>query len=101
MLTTRFCVGGSVHIRQEWYISNPQAVGDNVAVNVARMIMTIGMSADNSLMSCEMFAAKLLAESLCAVNCQAVLNTITRVKTDYVVVAFDIAPIVVFAVMQI
>ncbi len=65
------------------------------------MIMTVGAGADNSLMSCEMVAAKLLAESLRMVNRQAVLNAIAWVKADYVVMTFDVAPTAVFAVMQI
>ena len=64
-------------------------------------IMSIGMRANDRLISCKMFAAKFLAQRLRAVNRQTVLNSITRVKTDYVVVGFDVAPTAIFAVMQI
>ena len=70
-------------------------------MNVPAVIVTVGVGADNSLMPCEMVAAKLLAESLGAVNCQAVLNTITRGKTDDVVVGFDVTPTAIFAVLEI
>ena len=65
------------------------------------MIMTIGMSAHNSLMSCEVLTAKLLAQLLCLIYCQAVLNSIARVKADYVVMTFDVAPTSVFAILDI
>ncbi len=101
MLATRFCVGGSVHIWQERNIFDTQAVNDYVTMNVPAVIVTVGVGADDSLMSCEVLMAKLLAQLLHAVNCQAVLNTISRVKTDYVVVDFNIAPIAVFAILKI
>ena len=65
------------------------------------MIISVGMCANYRLMPCEMFLAKLLAQLLCLIYCQAVLNTVARVKTDYVVMAFDIAPTVVFAILEI
>ena len=70
-------------------------------MNVARMIVTVGVGADDSLMSCKMLAAKLLAQLLRSVNRQAVFNAVAWVKADYVMVAFNIAPTAVFAVMQI
>ena len=101
MFAASFCIGRSVHIQQEWHIRKSYAVDDNVAMNVPTTIVTVGMCADNSLMPCKMLAAELLAESLCAVNCQAVLNTISRVKTDYVVVRLNVAPTSVFAILKI
>ena len=65
-----------------------------------RMIMTVGMCANNRLMPCEMVAAKLLAESLCAVNCQSVLNAVAWVKTDYVVMTFDVATGAILAILK-
>ena len=70
-------------------------------MNVPAVIVTIGVSANDCMMPCEMLAAKLLAESLGAVNRQPILNAVARVKADYVMVAFNVAPTAIFAVMQI
>ena len=53
-------------------------------MNITRTIVTVGVGADNSLMSCEMLAAKLLAQLLCFIYCQTVLNAVAWVKADYV-----------------
>ena len=71
------------------------------AMNVTRTIVTVGVGADNRLMSRKMLAAKLLAQLLCLIYCQAALNSISRVKADYVMVAFNVAPATVFAVLKI
>ncbi len=86
---------------QERNIFNSQGIDNYVAVNVARMIVTVGMCADNRLMPCEMLLAKLLAESLGAVNRQPTLNAVAWVKTDYVVMIFSVSLTSVFAVLEI
>ena len=63
--------------------------------------MTIGVSADNRLMPCEMLLTKLLAQHLRSVNRQTVLNPISRVKADYVVMGFNVAPTAIFVVLEI
>ena len=70
-------------------------------MDIARAVVTVGVSADDCLMLCEMFAAKLLAESLGSVNRQAVLNSIARIKADYVMVAFNVAPTAIFSISEI
>ena len=72
-----------------------------MTMNVPTVVVTVGMCADNSLMPCEMVAAKLLAESLGAVNRQPILNSIARVKADYVVMGFNVAAGAILAILKI
>ena len=69
---------------QERNVLDLKAIDNYVTMDIARMIVTVDISAYNRLMSCEMFAAKLLAESLCAVNRQFIFNAVSLLKTNKV-----------------
>ena len=95
------CIAWPVHIGKEGNIFDAEAVDDDVNMNVAAMVMTIRMSADQSLMSGEMLPAEIGAKLLGFIHCQPIFYSISRIKADDIVVTFHITPLVVFAVFEI
>ena len=79
----------------------PQGIDNDMNVNVAAVVMPVGVGADNGLVSTKMRFAKFLSKLLCLVNGQSVISRVTRIKADDVVVAFHILPFLVFAVSEI
>ena len=80
---------------------NPQAVYDDMHMNVASVIVSVRVGADNGLVSGEMFSTKLLAQFLRPVYGQAVVCPVPWVKADDIVVAFHIFPFLVFLIAEI
>ena len=69
---------------------NPQAVYDDMHMNVARVIVPVRVGADNGLVSGEMLVAKFLAQRLRLINGQTVVRSVPWVKADDIVVGFHI-----------
>ena len=101
MLATGFRIGGSVHIREQRNFLYPQGIDNDVNVDIAALVMTVGVGADDGLVSAKMRFAKFLAQLLCAVNGQSVVYAVPWVKRNNVVVAFHIFAFLVFAVAEI
>ena len=65
-------------------------------VDVSAVMMSVRMRRNDRLMTGEVLSAKLDTEFLCLVNSQSVIVTVTRIKTDDIVMRFDILRFVVF-----
>ena len=70
-------------------------------MNVAAVVMPVRVGAYKGLVSGEMLFTKLLAQLLRPVYGQAVVLCVTGVKTDNVMVAFHVLPLLVLAIFQI
>ena len=91
----------SVHVGQKRDGFNPQAVYDDMHMNVARVIVPVRVGADNGLVSGEMLVAKFLAQRLRLINGQTVVRSVPWVKADDIVVGFHIFPFLVLAIAEI
>ena len=101
VLHAAFRVRWSVHVGQKRDSFNPQAVYDDMHMNVARVIVSVRVGADNGLVSGEMLFAKFLAQRLCLINGQAVVRSVPWVEADDIVVGLHIFPFLVFAIAEI
>ena len=101
MLHAAFCVRWSVHVGQKRDSFNPQAVYDDMHMNVARVIVPVRVGTDNGLVSGELCFAKFLAQRLCLINGQTVVRSVPWVKADDVVVGLHIFPLLVLAIAEI
>ena len=70
-------------------------------MDIAAVIVSVRVGADNGLVSGKLFPAKFLAQRLRPVYGQAVVYCVPWVKADNVVVAFHIFPFLVFTVSEI
>ena len=101
VLTPGAGVRRSVHVGQQRYFLNPQTVNDDMHMDIAAVIVSVRVGADNGLVSGEVGGTKSLAQLLRPVNGQAVVCPVPWVKADNVVVAFHILPLLVFAIAEI
>ncbi len=88
-----FCVCWSVHIGQKRDSFNPQTVYDDMHMNVAGVVVSVRVGADNGLVSGEMLSAKFLAQRLRLINGQTVVRSVPWVKADNIVVDFLHLPV--------
>ena len=61
VLATLPCIGGSVHVREQGYFLYPQRIDNDVNVDIAAVVMPIGVGTDKCLVSAKMRFAKFLA----------------------------------------
>lgn len=61
VLATLPCICRSVHVREQWDFLYSQTVYDNMNVDIAAVVMTIGVGTDKCLVSAKMRFAKFLA----------------------------------------
>ena len=101
VLATGFRVGWPVHVGQERHFLYPQAVNDDMHMNVSAVVMPVRVGAYKGLVAGEMLGAKLLAQCLRPVYGQAVVRAVPWVKADDIVVAFHIFPPLVLPVAEI
>ena len=101
MLAADFRIGRPVHVGQERHFLNPQAVYDNMHMNVAAVVMPVRVGADKGLVAGKMLFTELFPQRLRPVYGQAVVRPVPRVKADDVVVAFHIFPPLVFLIAEI
>ena len=76
VLAPGFRVGWPVHVGQERHFLNPQAVNDDMHMNVAAVVMPVRVGAYKGLVAGEMLGAKLLAQFLRPVYGQAVVRAV-------------------------
>ena len=62
VLATGFRVGWPVHVGQERHFLNPQAVNDDMHMDIAAVVMPVRVGAYKGLVAGEMLGAKLLAQ---------------------------------------
>ena len=94
-------IAWSVHVRHEGDFFNSQRIDNDVYMNIAAAVVSVGMCADDCLMTGKMISAKFLAQLLCSVNGQSVVGNILGIEADDIVVTFDIFPFLIFAVAEI
>ena len=70
-------------------------------VDVSAVMMSVRMRRNDRLMTGEVLSAKCHAKLLYLVNSQSVIVTVTRIKTDDIVMRFDILRLVVFSVLTV
>ena len=92
MLTAVLCVRRSVHVGQERDFLYPQAVNDDMHMNVAAMVMPVRVGAYKGLVAGEMLFTELLPQFLRPVYGQAVVRAVPWVKADDIVVALSRPP---------
>ncbi len=95
------CVGWSVHVGQQGYFLNTQRIDNDMNMDIAAVVVSVRVGADNGLVSGEMLGTKFLAQCLRPVYGQAVVRCVPWVKGNDIVVAFHIFPFLVLAVSEI
>ena len=70
-------------------------------MDVSRMVVPIGVSADDGGMTGEVFFAEFQAKCLCLFHGQAVVGCISGVKADDILMALNIFRVVVLAVLSV
>ena len=81
-----------VHVGQERHFLYPQAVNDDMHMNVAAVVMPVRVGAYKGLVAGEMLFTELLPQCLRPVYGQAIVRAVPWVKADDIVVAFYIFP---------
>ena len=101
VLATGFRIGWPVHVGQERDFLYPQAVNDDMHMDIAAVVMAVRVGAYKGLVAGEMLGAKLLAQLLRPVYGQTVVRAVPWVKADDIVVAFHIFPPLVLLIAEI
>ena len=91
----------SVHVGQQGYFLNTQRIDNDMNMDIAAVVVSVRVGADNGLVSWEMLFTELLAQLLRLVYGQAVVCPVPWVKADDIVVAFHIFPFLVFLIAEI
>ena len=91
----------SVHVGQQGYFLNTQRIDNDMNMDIAAVVVSVRVGADNGLVSGEMLGTKFLAQCLRPVYGQAVVRCVPWVKGNDIVVAFHIFPFLVFTVSEI
>lgn len=101
VLHARLGVARSVHIWHERDFHNSQRVDNDVYMNIAAAVVSVGVSANNGLMTQKVFLAEFLSKALRQIYGQSVVGNIFWVKRNDLVVTFDIFPFLIFAVAKV
>ena len=91
----------SVHVGQQGYFLNTQRIDNDMNMDIAAVVVSVRVGADNGLVSGKLLPAKFLAQRLRPVYGQAVVHRVPWVKADNVVVAFYIFPLLVLPIAEI
>ena len=91
----------SVHVGQQGYFLNTQRIDNDMNMDIAAVVVSVRVDADNGLVSGEMLGTKFLAQCLRPVYGQAVVRCVPWVKGNDIVVAFHIFPFLVFPIAEI
>ncbi len=91
----------SVHVRQERNFLYPQRIDNDMHMDIAAVVVSVRVGADNGLVSGKLLPAKFLAQRLRPVYGQTVVHRVPWVKADNVVVAFYIFPLLVLPIAEI
>ena len=70
-------------------------------MNIAAAVVTVGMCADDCLMTRKVFFAEFLAKALRQIYVQSMIGNILGIKADNIVMAFDIFTLLIFAVTEV
>ena len=91
----------SVHVGQQGYFLNTQRIDNDMNMDIAAVVVSVWVGADNGLVSGEMLGTKFLAQPLRPVYGQSVVRCVPWVKGNDIVVTFHIFPFLVLAVSEI
>jgi len=94
-------VAGSVHVRFALHLGHPQGVDNDMDMDVAAVVVTVRVGADQGLVSGELLGTEPLPQRLGLVHCQAVVGAVPGVKGQDVVMAFHVLPLLVFSIAEI
>ena len=94
-------VAGLLHIGLAFHFPCSDAADHDVDMDVSRMVVPIGVSADDGRVAGKVFFAEFQAKCLCLIHSQPVIGCIPWVKADDILVAFDITMLVVLAVLSV
>ena len=94
-------IAGLLHIGLALHFSRSDAADHDVDMDVSRMVVPIGVSADDGRMTGEVFFAEFQAKSLCRFHGQAIVGCIAWVKADDILVALDITMLGVLAILAV
>ena len=70
-------------------------------MDVSRMVVSIGVGADECRMTGEIFRTKLQAKGLCLFHSQAVVGCISWVEADDILMALDITMLGVLTILAV
>ena len=90
-----------LHIGLTLHFSCSDAADHDVDMDVSRMVVPIGVSADDGRMTGEVFFAEFQAKGLCLFHRQPVVGCISGVKADDILVAFDITMLGVLTILAV
>ena len=101
VLAPGFCVCRSVHVGQQRYFLYPQAVDDDMHMDIAAVVMPVRVGADNRLMTGKLLPAKLLTKLLRLIHGQPIVRAVPWVKADDVMMALDVLALLIFAIAEV
>lgn len=91
VLVSCHTIAGPIHKIFAFYIQFPNAVDDDMTVNIPSTVIAVAVSADDHLMTGKSLPGKLHAELLRMLRSQPVFIAVVRIKTDDIVMSFDLA----------
>ena len=101
MLHARLRIARSVHIRHEGDFFNSQRIDNDVYMNIAAAVVSVGVRTDDGLMTGKVFLAEFFSKALRQIYVQSVVGNILGIKRNDIVMTFDIFPFLIFAVAEI
>ena len=99
MLKSCFCVTWSHFIGKRLYLFHPDAVQDDMYMDIPTLVMPVLMGADQHLMSGEMRFRIGQAKFLCPFHRQSPI-TVLRFKTDDVMVRLELPLVLIFPMAE-
>jgi len=94
-------IAGLLHIGLTFHLAHSDAANHDVDMDVSRMVVPIGVSADDGRMTGEVFFAEFQAKCLCLFHGQAVVGCIAWVKADDILMALNITMLGVLAILAV
>ena len=101
MLVTGGFLMWLIHIRLPFYSSLSHTVYDDVGMDISGLIVAIGMSNHQCLISGKHLLCKFQTDCLCSLSGKSIFCNIGRIVADNVVVTFDIFTFLIFVKMSI
>ena len=94
-------VTGLLHIGLAFHFSCSDAADHDVDMDVSRMVVPIGVSADDGRVAGKVFFAEFQAKGLCLIHGQAVVGCISGVEADDILMALNITMLGVLAILAV
>ena len=101
MLVTGGFLMWFIHIRLPFHCSLPHTVDNDMSMDISGLIVAIGMSNHQCLISRKHLLCKIQTDCLCSLSSKSILCNIGRIVADNVVMTFDIFTFLIFVKMSI